>query len=87
MQIPNENQALPVVVTRSTSIEQRRAIAYSMDTLIPGLYIWFHNLHFRIGGSQAETTYPGTLHSEIGIAIVLPGYRIFTSYQDSYDPR
>ena len=86
MQIPNKNQALPVV-TRSTSIEQRRAIAYSMDTLIPGLYIWFYNLHLRIGGSQTETTYPGTIHSAIGIAIVLPGYHIFTTYQDSYEGR
>ena len=84
MQIPSKNQNLPV---RSTSIEQRRAIAYSMDTLIPGLYLWFHSLHLRIGGSQPEASYPGTIHSGIGIAIVLPGYRIFTTYQDSHDPR
>ncbi len=56
MQIPGENQLLPVV-TRSIPIEPRRTIAHSMDTLIPGLYIWFHNLHLRIGGSQAESTY------------------------------
>ena len=84
MQIPSENQNLPV---RSTSIERRRAIAYSMDTLIPGLYLWFYSLHLRIGGSQPEPSYPGTIHSAIGIAIVLPGYRIFTTYQDSHDPR
>ena len=86
MQIPRKNQTVSVA-PRSTSIEQRRAIAYSMDTLIPGLYIWFHSLHLRIGGSQAETTYPGTIHSAIGIAIVLPGYHIFTTYQDSYEGR
>ena len=86
MQIPRKNQTVSVA-PRSTSIEQRRAIAYSMDTLIPGLYIWFHSLHLRIGGSQAETTYPGTIHSAIGIAIVLPGYRTFTTYQDSYEGR
>ena len=84
MQIPSENQNLPV---RSTSIERRRAIAYSMDTLIPGLYLWFYSLHLRIGGSQPEPSYPGTIHSAIGIAIVLPRYRIFTTYQDSHDPR
>ena len=84
MQIPTKDQNLPV---RSTSIEQRRAIAYSMDTLIPGLYLWFHSLHLRIGGSQPETSYPGTIHSPIGMAIVLPGYCIFTTYQDSHDPR
>ena len=83
MQIPSKDQNLPV---RSISIEQRRAIAYSMDTLIPGLYLWFHSIHFRIGGSQPETSYPETIHSAIGIAIVLPGYRVFTTYQDFYDP-
>ena len=28
-----------------------RAIAYSMDALIPGLYIWIGSLKIRIGGS------------------------------------
>jgi hypothetical protein len=40
----------------------------------------------RIGGCEAENTYPGTIHDFWGVAIVLPGYRIFTSYQGSYDP-
>jgi hypothetical protein len=30
--------------------------------------------------------YPGTLHSFAGLAIVLPGYRIFTTYNGTYDP-
>jgi hypothetical protein len=64
-----------------------RAIAYSMDTLIPGLYLWWGSLKIRIGGSLPEPTYPGTLHSPIGIALVLPGYRIYTTYQSTYDPR
>ena len=58
-----------------------------MDTLIPGLYIWFYGVNLRIGGSQAEASYPGTVHNAIGIAIVLPGYHIFTTYQGTYDPR
>jgi hypothetical protein len=66
---------------------QLSAIAYSMDTLIPGFYLWWGSLKIRIGGSLPEPTYPGTLHSPIGIAIVLPGYRIYTSYQQTYDPR
>ena len=84
VQIPSKDQNLPI---RSISIEQRRAIAYSMDTLIPGLYLWFHSFHLRIGGRQPEASYPGTIYSPIGIAIVLPGYRIFTTYQDSHAPR
>ena len=65
---------------------QMRAIAYSLDTLIPGLYIWLGALKIRIGGSEPEESYPGTIHSPIGIALVLPGYRIYSTYQGSYDP-
>ncbi len=63
-----------------------RAIAYSMDALIPGFYAWFGSLRIRIGGSEAEETYPGTIHSFAGMAIVLPGYQIFSTYQGDYDP-
>lgn len=62
------------------------AIAYSMDTLIPGFYAWFGLFHIRIGGSEAEETYPGTIHSFAGVALVLPGYQIFSTYQGDYDP-
>lgn len=65
---------------------QMRAIAYSLDTLIPGIYIWLGALKIRIGGSEPEENYPGTIHSPIGIALVFPGYRIYSSYQGSYDP-
>jgi len=65
---------------------QIRAIAYSMDVLIPGFYIWLGPLKLRIGGSQAEENYSGTIHSRFGIALVLPGYRIWSSYQGTYDP-
>lgn len=64
----------------------RRAIAYSTDTLIPGFYLWLGNWSFRIGGSEAEENYPGVIHSKAGIALVLPGYHIWSTYQGSYDP-
>jgi hypothetical protein len=64
-----------------------RDIAYSMDALIPGLYFWFGNVVIRIGGSEAEDSYPGTIHRPFGATLVLPGYRIFTTYQGNYDPR
>ncbi|MGB3692477.1 MAG: hypothetical protein WA999_07125 [Spirulinaceae cyanobacterium] len=64
---------------------QLRAIAYSLDTLIPGLYFWSGPLRVRLGGSLAEENYPGTIHSIVGIALVLPGYRIYSTYNGSYD--
>jgi hypothetical protein len=64
-----------------------KAISYSMDALIPGLYIWLGPLKLRLRGSKAEEGYSGTVHSSAGMALVLPGYRIYTTYQGSYDPR
>lgn len=63
-----------------------RAIAYSMDALIPGIYLWWGAWQTRIGGSQPEPNYTGTIHDTRGVAIVLPGYRIYSTYQGSYDP-
>lgn len=66
---------------------KRQAIAYSLDCLIPGFYCWFGPLHLRLGGSLPEPQYPGTIHSYAGLALVLTGYRIYSTYQGSYDPR
>ncbi|OKH37657.1 hypothetical protein NIES2119_13205 [[Phormidium ambiguum] IAM M-71] len=67
--------------------ENKRAIAYSMDALVPGIYFWFGSWNLRLGGSRAEISYPGTVHSFAGLALVLPGYRIYSTYQGDYDPR
>jgi hypothetical protein len=69
--------------------EEMRAIAYSMDTLIPGFYVWLGSFALRIGGSEPDDhpyRYPGVVHDSIGVALVLPGYRILTTYKGSYDP-
>jgi hypothetical protein len=69
--------------------EKKRAIAYSMDLLIPGLYIWLRIFTLRIGGEVPDDQpyrYPGTLNSRYGIALVLPGYHVFTTSKNSYDP-
>jgi hypothetical protein len=74
----------------TTADEKKRAIAYSMDTLIPGLYLWLGNFSVRLFGEEPVDSpykYPGTLNSRFGIALVFPGYRIFTNYKSSYDPR
>ena len=57
-----------------------------MDALIPGIYLWWGAGQIRIGGSQPEPNYTGTIHDTCGAAIVLPGYRIYSTYQGSYDP-
>jgi hypothetical protein len=65
-----------------------RSIAYSMDLLIPGLYIWAGKFGLRIGGARVDDEpyrYPGVIHSPVGIALVLPGYRIFSTYSGSMD--
>lgn len=62
-------------------------IAYCMDALIPGVYIWWGDRSLRIGGCPAESSYPGTIHANRGAAIVLPGYRILTTYHGGHDPR
>jgi hypothetical protein len=82
MQIPDHKKHR----SQKDSDFQLRAIAYSMDALIPGLYIWLGSIKIRLGGSYSEDNYPGTIHSYAGIALVLSGYRIFSTYQGSYDP-
>jgi len=70
--------------------EGMRAIAYSMDLLIPGLYIWLLGFPIRIGGEAPDDSpykYPGKMNSLTGIALVLPGYKIYTTYKGSYDPQ
>jgi hypothetical protein len=86
MNFPSESP-IGASTTPFAQVEPLRAIAYSMDTLIPGVYLWTPFFSWRMGGSVAEATYPGRVHSKFGVALVLPGYRIFTTYRDSYDPR
>jgi hypothetical protein len=68
--------------------ENLRAIAYSMDLLITGFCFWCSYFIIRIGGAKSDDNpykYPGMIHSYTGIGIVLPGYKIFTTYQGSYN--
>ena len=73
---PSKNISTEIDVAIS---DRKRAIAYSMDWLIPGLYIWLGNFTIRLFGSKPDDTpykYPGMLNSSYGIALLLPGYRI-----------
>lgn len=83
----NQSDAIPPSKPSLLTGDQTlRAIAYSMDTLIPGFYLWLGPLKLRWGGSEPEETYPGTIHTPVVAAIVLPGYRIYSTYQGTYDP-
>lgn len=62
----------------SDTNDSKRSIAYSMDLLIPGLYIWLGDYTLRCFGAEPDDKpykYPGTLNSRYGIALVLPRYR------------
>ena len=89
MQFPDRKQTSSQQAASSKADQtdvQLRAIAYSLDALILCFYLWLGPLKIRLGGSPSEETYPGTIRSPFGIALVLPGYRIYSTYQDSYDP-
>jgi hypothetical protein len=70
--------------------ERMRAIAYNMDMLFPGVYIWCGSVVLKFGGHEPDDSphrYPGSIDSWVGFAIVFPSYKIFTTYKGSYDPR
>ena len=71
----------------NTNEQRMRAIAYSLDALVPGLYIWCGPLRIRLWGCLPEKNYSGVIHSIAGVALVLPNYRIYSTYNGSYDPR
>lgn len=83
------NTRLSFIANNSLDENQAiREIAYSMDLLIPGLYLWLPGINIRLGGAVPDDQpyrYPGKIHSYAGIALVLPGYKIFTTYQGTYD--
>jgi hypothetical protein len=84
--LTNDSQPQPTAHPNSPDLPLK-AIAYSLDCLIPGFYLWLGPIKLRLGGSLPEKDYPGTIHSSAGVAVVLPGYRIFSTYQGDYDPR
>lgn len=89
MTIPDRDEkpvSQPTLAESKHADPELSAIAYSLDTLIPGLYLWLGRIKIRLGGSASEETYPGTIHSPVGMALVLPGYRIYSTYQGRYDP-
>ena len=91
MQATNANNGSNKAGASDYASASLRSIAYSMDLLIPGLYIWLGSRGWMVfGGTEPDDEpyrYPGTVHSPFGIALVLPGYKIFTTYSGMYDPQ
>ncbi|MGD1867749.1 MAG: hypothetical protein ACFB0D_24625 [Phormidesmis sp.] len=90
MQIPQEPPSdinAKSAAAADTGEQRMKAIAYSLDALVPGVYLWCGPLKIRLWGSLPEENYPGTIHRLVGMAVVLPGYRIFSTYRGSYDAR
>ena len=84
----NSNNSLETKQSKTNQNEKLRAIAYSMDLLIPGVYIWCPWFTLKIGGGSPDDSpyrYPGMNHSSTGVADELPGYKIFNSNQGTYD--
>jgi len=64
---------------RSSSIERKREIAFSLDLLLPGFYAWMPWLSWYLGGNIPDDKsyrYSGKIQTSWGAAIVLPGYKI-----------
>jgi hypothetical protein len=87
LNITNTNFRL---ISNNFTNEAMREIAYSMDLLIPGFYLWLPGIDIRFGGAVPDDQpyrYPGKIHCNLGVALVLPGYKIFSTYNGSYDPQ
>jgi hypothetical protein len=56
MSLADQSKPIP---QKAIAAEKKRAIAYSMDTLIPGLYIWLGDFSIRILGTEPDDTEAG----------------------------
>ena len=52
-------------------INNKRDLAFSIDALFPGLYIWFKEFTFRLGGVPAGNEYNFVMGRNCGFCIVI----------------
>ncbi len=50
----------------------KKDLAWCLDTLIPGVYLWAGDCIWSLGGSTAEDSHPYTIQDGVGFAIILP---------------
>ena len=51
---------------------KQRSLAYSLDTLCPGLYAWFFNKYIIIGGDTCPSNYNFVIPTKFGFGFVFP---------------
>ena len=51
---------------------KQRSLAYSLDTLCPGLYIWFFNKYIIFGGDICPANYNYVIPTKFGFGFVFP---------------
>jgi hypothetical protein len=61
---------------KSQIIDNKRDLAFSIDALYPGLYIWFKDFTFRFGGVEAGNEYNFVMGTSWGFCIVIT-YNIY----------
>jgi hypothetical protein len=57
-------------------LDSLRNLTYSLDTLVPGFYLWWGQLTWQVGGTEADDDpyYPFVVPTFLGFGIVLPNY-------------
>lgn len=63
-------------------MKNRIDLAYCIDALIPGVYIWIEKFSIRLWGCISDDSYSFYLKTFCGIAIVLPGFHIISTPYD-----
>lgn len=61
---------------QQTIINNKRHLAFSIDALYPGLYIWFKDFTFKLGGVEAGNEYNFVMGTNWGFCIVIT-YNIY----------
>jgi hypothetical protein len=58
------------------TINNKRDLAFSIDALYPGLYVWFKDFTFKLGGVMAGNEYNFVMGRDWGFAIIIT-YNIY----------
>lgn len=57
-------------------INSKRHLAFSIDALYPGLYVWFKDFTFRLGGIKSDNQYSFIMGRDWGFAIII-SYKLY----------
>jgi hypothetical protein len=57
-------------------INNKRNLAFSIDCLYSGIYVWFNDFTFRLGGVNASNEYNFVMGRDWGFALIIT-YNIY----------